>query len=349
MRAHTKIRSLLCSLLMAIPILMFAYAPRTAFACVVWDVWEEDGGISCSGISTPTNGYGYACNSDVTCSIGVGYDKDHRYEPGGSPEDTYPNDTFTYTWSAGAGTFPSGNTGETVTWRAPNTPSSSVTITCRVDDVASIPQGEQTFIDYAIYATPVCDADDFTNPHLYNACYWGTDSYNLTYNGNDSIPWVVHDNLTTFGFDLIPREDPWDLLTMKGDCDTHANLMKEALRVIGVSASTSQMKPSAPLERNDCGIQSHYDYEETELKFFKYDDISPDLYTNHEGVCTVDTSDEGIIHYDVLGTRAYGTEAQMEDEDDDSTGEDFAHDVIDDDIGWWYFGADDYWHKCSVP
>jgi hypothetical protein len=124
-----------------------------------WDPYPGDGGISCSGITSPTNGYGYACNSDITCTIADAHDHDHRYAPAGSPPDTYPEDTFNgenaYVWSADAGSFPNSNRGKSVTWRAPNTPTASCTITCRVDDDAQIPEGDtgdrdDAYRDYSV-------------------------------------------------------------------------------------------------------------------------------------------------------------------------------------------------------
>jgi hypothetical protein len=48
-------------------------------------------------------------------------DKDCHFKTGKCPHlDT--DDAFTYSWSATAGSFPSGNTGQSVTWKAPDSP-----------------------------------------------------------------------------------------------------------------------------------------------------------------------------------------------------------------------------------
>ena len=117
-------------------LLLGAVSP--ASACPpVWDVYTA---ISVGSITSPTAGSTYAVNTEVSCSIAAGSDRDHRYVP--PSNHTYPADTLTYTWSASAGTFPYGNTGTSVTWKAPSTPNSGVTITCTISDAAVIPPGE---------------------------------------------------------------------------------------------------------------------------------------------------------------------------------------------------------------
>ena len=215
--------------------------------------------------------------------------------------------------------------------------------------VGPIAQTITDFMDYAIYDTPRCSSDSFTNNHLYYACVWGDGSVNLSCDGSDSIPWVVHNNIMTAGYTFSYRENPWVLLTRPGDCDTHANLMKETLAVLGIAATTSRMTPSPPLTRNNCGIPEHYWYRDVERKRFRYGNGGEQIYTNWHGVCTVVTSDKGAIHYDILGHRAYGTSAQMQDEDDDTTKADFEHDVINGDVGWVYDLENNQRGVCTVP
>lgn len=104
--------------------------------------WYPDTPITPGAISSPSAGLGYACNSDVTCTISPASDTDKRVDPV-SGVTTYEDDECTYTWSASAGSFPDGATGMQVKWRAPNSPSPAVTITCKIDDKPlTIPPGE---------------------------------------------------------------------------------------------------------------------------------------------------------------------------------------------------------------
>ncbi len=48
-------------------------------------------------------------------------DKDCHFKSGECPH-LDPDNAFTYSWSATAGSFPSGNTGQSVTWKAPDSP-----------------------------------------------------------------------------------------------------------------------------------------------------------------------------------------------------------------------------------
>ena len=118
----------------------------SALACPRWDPWPppQGNGIQCSGISTPANNEVFVVNSYVTCTIGTPTDQDHRHDDNGQPPDTLPyNQNWTYTWSDGGagGTFLTNNA-TTVTYQTPETANASVTITCRVDDVDTIPPGE---------------------------------------------------------------------------------------------------------------------------------------------------------------------------------------------------------------
>ncbi len=119
--------------------LLLLAAPQIVLACV----WYPHTAIQCSGITAPDSGKGYACNSEVTCSVATPSDTDKRV----AGETTYPADTFNgenaFVWTCGGGSFKNGdNKGQTVTWIAPNSPSSSVTITVTINDDAQIPQGE---------------------------------------------------------------------------------------------------------------------------------------------------------------------------------------------------------------
>ena len=67
----------------------------------------------------------------------------------------------------------------------------------QVDRSQTVPQGEQTFIDYAVWATWSLhdwDRDEYTNPRLYYSCEWGsggtteaTIAHNVMMNINDVI------------------------------------------------------------------------------------------------------------------------------------------------------------------
>lgn len=102
--------------------------------------------------------------------------------------------------------------------------------------------------------------------------------------------------------------------------------------------------PAFPRWRFECPVDPDHvsnqnGYWDREQKFFKYDNTARS--TNHQGVCLVNGT-----YYDVLGTRAYGTYAQMSDPDDDCTPEDFANDVIDNDVHWDYRWNND-WYRCQ--
>jgi len=176
-----------------------------------WDIGTE--GITIPGngtITSPINGNGYACNSEVTCSIPAAADKDHRYAPLESPTDTYPDDTFNktdaYTWWCSAGSFKNGNTGRTVIWIAPSTPASNVTIRCTIKDDAGIPLGETGTRDdvnlvkeitlkvYKIACTLVKATSDVNiywpnDPH-YSDKVWGADLATFENNGTIVEDWL---------------------------------------------------------------------------------------------------------------------------------------------------------------
>lgn len=136
---RTKLNSRTYPIILAIVILILVFGiGLPTFACTpVWDVYTA---ISGGTISAPSSGATYPVSTDVTCTISSATDQDHRYVPPSTH--TYPYDTLVYTWTATSGTFPYGNTGLSVTWRAPSSPTSSVTITCTISDVATIPPGE---------------------------------------------------------------------------------------------------------------------------------------------------------------------------------------------------------------
>lgn len=68
--------------------------------------------------------------------VNVATDKDTRTCPGHNPVEE--NDTVYYTWTASFGTFPSGNTGRSVTWVAP-VPTSTTTgwVKCTISDAGT--------------------------------------------------------------------------------------------------------------------------------------------------------------------------------------------------------------------
>jgi len=79
--------------------------------------WTPYTGISASITSPTTSNNGRGINAEVqfTCSA---TDLD-RYQNADCSYNTPVSDGLTYTWTAQAGTFPYGNTGSTVTWKAP--------------------------------------------------------------------------------------------------------------------------------------------------------------------------------------------------------------------------------------
>ena len=215
----------------------------------------------------------------------------------------------------------------------------------QVGDTQTFPMLE----DFAIYDTYKCAQIDFTYDHLSQSCNSGSGKSDLTADSAASIPRGVQLDMFSHGFAWVHLPSPWDLLTQNGDCMTHADLMQAELQVLGVSAGTTQVYPPSPVTRTNCGISEHYADRSDEVKFFKYDGWTGG--TSLEGVCSVTTSDLGLQYYDLLGTKAYGTMAQMGDPDADSTEEDFAHDIVNDEINWryWVAGEPGQWSSCSVP
>jgi hypothetical protein len=82
--------------------------------------WTPYTGISASITSPTTSNNGRGINAEVqfTCSA---TDLD-RYQNADCSYNTPVQDGLTYTWTAQAGTFPYGNTGSVVTWKAPANP-----------------------------------------------------------------------------------------------------------------------------------------------------------------------------------------------------------------------------------
>lgn len=129
-------------LLVYVLILVLISAAST-FACSA--VWYPDLGITGAVISQPTNGMMVAANEQLQCGISAASDNDRRVAINENPMISFPPDAFTnedaYTWTATDGTFPNGNKGLSVLWKAPNK-GVAVVISCTVNDDAVIPQGE---------------------------------------------------------------------------------------------------------------------------------------------------------------------------------------------------------------
>jgi len=100
------------------------------------ETWETYTPITDPSITSPTvsnNGIGINGEVGFTCSTCTDQDK---HTVGG--QTSYPWDTVTYTWSATVGTFPYGNTGRSVTWKAPGSPG-TCTVKVTVNDLDGHP------------------------------------------------------------------------------------------------------------------------------------------------------------------------------------------------------------------
>lgn len=110
--------------------------------------------------------------------------------------------------------------------------------------------------------------------------------------GDKSIPWKACKEIATKGYTYEFRSNPRDLLSLKEECKTHADLMSAVMHSLGVPASRVLIYPPDPTTRSCPRGLGHGD----EKKFFKYN--SADAYYNLHAVCSVNTSDAGTIHYD---------------------------------------------------
>jgi hypothetical protein len=106
-------------------------AAPSALACA--KEWDVGAAISVT-ITAPSNNSVVAGGSNVSCSA-TASDSDHWVQGGNSGNEA--DGIASYTWTATAGTFPFGNSGSSVTWKAPNT-TGAVTLTCTVNDVGVV-------------------------------------------------------------------------------------------------------------------------------------------------------------------------------------------------------------------
>lgn len=96
-------------------------------------IWDVGSPISVT-VTAPVNDAGVDPDASVTCAA-TASDSDHWTQ--GANSGTEDDGISSYTWSASAGTFPNGNTGASVTWKAPSS-GADVTITCTVNDVGVV-------------------------------------------------------------------------------------------------------------------------------------------------------------------------------------------------------------------
>lgn len=186
----------------------------------------------------------------------------------------------------------------------------------QVGNQQTVPQGEQTFIDYAIYDSPVCAAADFTNDHLYNACYWASGGTEVT---KDDIPALIQANCW-LNFTAETWVDPWSLGTQAGDCRVHSGLMEAALEVLGVPAdgiasdedTTYMVKDESTTNPRWCDTHGRYEWH-----MFQEVTLSGGggSVTNFEAVCKVYLSDEATP-YDCYYDKAMGSPYQAGTHDD---------------------------------
>ena len=116
-------------------------------------------------IVTPTEMVrGAGVNEEVQFVCSESWDTDCLcWGPSGYPF----SDDVTYTWSATGGTFPQGNTGTEVIWKAPSV-AGDYTVTITVDDVAGYaPPADGTDNDYPVHASITMEVVRLDAIHLY--------------------------------------------------------------------------------------------------------------------------------------------------------------------------------------
>jgi hypothetical protein len=122
-----------------------SYTVTIANTYPAWEPPDINGnGIQCDGITSPSDHVFYASSPssfEVACSVAEANDRDHRYSTANG--DTYPFDSFSYTWSCSAGSWEGGvHTGLNVTWVCPANFAGEVLISCAASDAAVKPPGE---------------------------------------------------------------------------------------------------------------------------------------------------------------------------------------------------------------
>jgi hypothetical protein len=143
-----------------------------------------------------------------------------------------------------------------------------------------IPNKQTGLVFYVIYASPLCASSEFTVKHLGYAVSWANGGKKVTEN---DIPKKIEEkcwlNFTMPGH----LSNPWDLETTRGDCQTHAELMAAALKVLGINADGTTASICRVCETRMCpthGAEYHYFVETRGAE------------TNFEGVCKVSLIDE---------------------------------------------------------
>ena len=139
---------------------------------------------------------------------------------------------------------------------------------------------------YWVYGAQQCNDPNYTENHLYYACGWGSGGIEVA---EDDIPKKIQENCW-LNFDWKHLSDPWDLETTGGDCQTHAELMAEALKVLGISADGTNASTCRVGETRNCPTHG--------LEYHCFVETNPGATgTNFEGVCEVYLIDEGTPWY----------------------------------------------------
>ena len=128
---------------------------------------------------------------------------------------------------------------------------------------------------YAVYGPPQCSSSNYTEHHLDLVCDWAVGGVLVTEN---DIPKKIQENcFHNPGGPYLG--DPWNLESTQGDCETHAELVGEAVKVLGIEAGTSKVG------------QSRFCiwHRATEWRYLQTVSHSD---TNFETVCEVDLIDE---------------------------------------------------------
>ncbi len=149
------------------------------------------------------------------------------------------------------------------------------------------PTGPHTI--YTVYNTRKCDYSDYTKEHINYATTWAAGGVLVTEN---DIPHLIQHALpVNFQMGII-LSDPWDIVDngASAECSTHARLMAEALKVLGINAGMDRVG-----ETRFCiwhGTEWHTFLETGSLA----------IPTNFEGVCSVNLIDETspwTCYYDI--------------------------------------------------
>ncbi|GEM_PF-3587287 len=142
---------------------------------------------------------------------------------------------------------------------------------------------------YTVYDSPKCSVSECLMDRFEHAVSWASGGQNVTEN---DIPKKIQENCW-LNFTMPGHlSNPWNLETTPGDCQTHAELMAAALKILGIDADGTTESACRVGETRECPIHG---------KEYHYFVETGGAATNFEGVCKVSLIDEGspwVCYYD---------------------------------------------------